>query len=256
MKFGVVGLGLIGGSIFKSLTALGYDVIAVSKSQKGQNIYAEKNALVGCELIFVCSNMNNLINELDELEQYTTENTVVCDVSSLKGFVANLNYKFNFIPTHPMAGTEFSGYENSFVGLFEGAKWVVTKDDIPTKLTQIINDLGAKLVIMAPEEHDKAVALISHMPLVLSQALFKTVEDNYSAKLLAASGFRDMTRLALSNEQMACDMVGMNSKNIQDAFLKLYSSIGELLKENYPKQTSEIKQKRVQMYSDGKNVIK
>lgn len=257
MKIGVAGLGLIGGSIFKSLEALGYDVVGVSRSQGGKykNIYSEKTCLSGCDVVFVCSPMNKVLEELRDLENYIKPETVVTDVSSLKEFVSKEDFKFKFIPSHPMAGTEFSGFENSFDGLFKGAKWVLTPKDgvVPNILEKIITDMGAKIVVTTPYEHDEAVALISHMPLVLSQALYMTARDNELAKMLASSGFRDMTRLALSSEEMACDMVEKNSDNIEKSILKLYSNIGNLIKNDYPNQIHLIKEERSKMYKDGIN---
>ena len=98
------------------------------------------------------------------------------------------------------------------------------------------------------EEHDRAVAMISHMPMVLAQALMLSIKDNPLAKEIASSGFRDMTRLALSNEEMACDMVSMNSKNIENAILNLYKSVGELTSGNYPEIIKELKEIRSKMY--------
>ena len=200
--------------------------------------------------------MNKVLGDLRDIEPYLSEDTVVSDVSSLKEFVSNEKYKYNFVPSHPMAGTEFSGFENSFEGLFKGAKWVVTPIDgvVPDILGKVITDLGAKIVVTTPKEHDEAAALISHMPLVLSQALFMTADDNELAKKLASSGFRDMTRLALSSEEMACDMVKINHENIQKALLKLYSNIGCLIKENYPDSIHKIKESRDAMYKDGINI--
>ena len=79
-----------------------------------------------------------------------------------------------------------------------------------------------------------------------------TADDNELAKKLASSGFRDMTRLALSSEEMACDMVKMNHE--KKSLLKLYSNIGKLIKENYPETIHKIKQSRENMYKDGKNI--
>ena len=87
MKIGVAGLGLIGGSIFKDLKALGYDVIGVSKSQKGENIYDNYEVLKTCNLVFVCSAMNKTLEILDKLEDILSPDTVVTDVCSLKEFV-------------------------------------------------------------------------------------------------------------------------------------------------------------------------
>ena len=108
--------------------------------------------------------------------------------------------------------------------------------------------MGAEVVITTPQKHDEAVALISHMPMVIAQAIFKTAEENDLALKIASSGFRDMTRLAMSNTEMANDMVMMNSENIQNAILKLYKSVGELTNTNYSEQIENIRVKRMEMF--------
>lgn len=249
MKIGIIGLGLIGGSIFKDLRKLHYDVIAVSNSQNGENIYKDYNVLKECNLVFVCTPMNKTLKVLDELEKILSQETVVTDVCSLKTFVSQKERPYKFIPSHPMAGTEKKGYENSVEGLFNGATWVITpiwgKSE---ELIQIIKKLGANPIITTPEKHDEAAALISHMPMVIAQAIFKNAQDNKLAMQMASSGFRDMTRLAMSNTEMANDMVQMNSENIQNSILKLYKTIGDLTNSNYLEQITEIKSKRQSMF--------
>ena len=151
-------------------------------------------------------------------------------------------------------------FENSFVGLFKGAKWVLTPKTTFTQsqgyllpegtneLISLIEKMGAIPLITSPEKHDEAAAMISHMPMVLAQALFWAARENSLALEMAASGFRDMTRLALSNEEMACDMVNMNSKNIQNSILKLYKALGEITTNDYPELIKIIKEERAGMY--------
>lgn len=90
--------------------------------------------------------------------------------------------------------------------------------------------------------------MISHMPMVLAQALFLAASENPLAMEIASSGFRDMTRLALSNEEMARDMVSMNSENIENSILKLYKAVGELTSGNYPELIAGIKTERAKMF--------
>ena len=249
VKVGVIGLGLIGGSIFKDLKALGYDVVAVSKSQSGENIFKEDGMLKECGIVFVCTAMNKTLEVLDELENYLGPETIVTDVCSLKGFVCKKPRPYRFVPSHPMAGTEHKGFENSFEGLFKGAKWVITPCfGNSSELVEIIKELGAIPVITTPEKHDEAAAMISHMPMLLAQALFLAASENPLAIEIASSGFRDMTRLALSNEEMACDMVSMNSENIENSILKLYKAMGELTSGNYPEIIAGIKTGRAKMF--------
>lgn len=253
MKIGIIGLGLIGGSLFKDLKK-NYDVIAVSQSQNGENIYKSFDVLKDRDIVFVCTPMNKTLSVLDELETVLPAQTTVTDVCSLKEFVCKKERPYNFIPSHPMAGTENKGFENSFEGLFNGAKWVVIGKEEDKKvrgqalLTEIINYVGAKPVFMTAKQHDEAAAMISHMPMVIAQALMLAVKDNPLALEIAAGGFRDMTRLALSNEEMACDMVAMNHKNIEQAILKLYRAVGDLTNGDYPKTISELKQIRSKMF--------
>lgn len=258
MRIGVVGLGLIGGSIFKVLSKNGYDVVGVSSSVQLENVSSEYLILQGCNLVFVCTPMRATIDVLTKLESFVASETVVTDVCSLKGFLAGRKYSFDFIPSHPMAGTEFSGWENSNEDMFEGAKWVITpisKNSNVELLADLVKEMGAFPVYSTPKEHDEAVAMISHAPMVLAQALFKSVQGNALAMKLASSGFRDTTRLAGSNPVMAEDMVGLNSENIQKSLLNVYASVGDLLA-NYSNSTiSEIAEKRKAMYIEGKNIL-
>lgn len=253
MKIGIIGLGLIGGSLFKDLSEV-YDVVAVSQSQNGDRIFKTFDVLKDRDIVFVCTAMNKTLKVLDELENILNPKTIVTDVCSLKQFVCQKQRPYNFIPSHPMAGTEHKGFEHSFKGLFKGAKWVLIgatkqlRNKAIDPLIEIIEFVGAKPIFTTAEEHDKAAAMISHMPMVLAQALVLATKNNPLALEMAASGFRDMTRLALSNEEMACDMVSMNHKNIEQSILNLYKSIGELLTDKYPETISKIKQIRAKMY--------
>jgi len=255
MKIGVVGLGLIGGSIFKKLQEIGkYELVGVSRSVKGiKNVSNNYNTLSDCDIVFVCTPMSATLSVLKKLEDYVSENTIVTDVCSLKSFVSQKKYKYNFIPSHPMAGTENSGWNSSFAELFKNAKWVITPFDAEITeaqdfLEKLIEEMGAKVVITTPEEHDKAVALISHMPMVIAQALCENIMDNKLAQTLAASGFRDTTRLALSNTQMASDMVNMNKENIELAIDSLIENLNSLLSNDYADKIEKIKSLRKSMY--------
>ena len=252
-KIGVIGLGLIGGSIFKDLKKLGYDVVGISQSQNGEHIYKNYETLKDCSIVFVCSAMNKTLEILEKLEGILNSDTIVTDVCSLKKFVTEKERPYVFIPSHPMAGTEHKGFENSFEGMFKGATWVLTpfkntaEDKVKT-LVSIIEKLGANPLFTTPDRHDEAAAMISHMPMLISQAIFKAASSNPLALEMASSGFRDMTRLALSNEEMAADMINMNHENIQTAILKVYKAVGDLTSKDYEAQIKDIKQQRSKMF--------
>lgn len=262
MKIGIVGAGLIGGSIIQALFEKHklYVVTRNQETRKNINSFVELTSddisiLSECETIFVCTPMNKTLEVLDNLEEVANPNTIVADVSSLKSFVLKKQRPYQFIGTHPMAGTEHSGYSASFKELFYGAKWVVTPagnvslDNIK-KLQAIIAETGAKPITMNAEQHDKAVALISHMPMLISQALMGCAENHEDALLLASSGFRDMTRLSLSNTEMANDMIRMNNKNIKLALNNLIDKANALLTSDYKEKIEEIKEFRKNMYDE------
>lgn len=268
MKIGIISLGLIGGSLFKRLTKEGYSVCAVTRNketiekakQLTDSASDDLNTLKGCDIVFVCSPMSKCEEILDSLENILPPKTIVADVCSLKSFLMNKKRPYIFIGSHPMAGTEHSGYDASFAEMFEDAKWIITPmTDTPqeaiTKLSKVIDSTGAKLIQTNAQEHDEAAALISHMPMVLAQTLMKTAKDNHLAMQMASSGFRDMTRLALSNTQMAEDMVSFNNTNIKKSIEYLNQNIKELLSDSYEEQIFQLKEIRKSMYNiDGKNI--
>ena len=270
-KIGIISLGLIGGSILKSLSKVNNielfayttnnDTINKAKIYT-PNVSKDLNNLKNCDIIFVCSPISKIESMLKKLNGIISQNTIVTDVASVKSIFMNDCYNFIYIGSHPMAGTENTGFDYSNENMFYGAKWVITpnkNENIKNieKLKNIITCTNAKPIIMEANEHDLAVALISHMPLILSQGLFKNIENNNNAKLLASSGFRDMTRLAMSNTQMAYDMLNYNGKNIDKAFKMLENSIKNLINDkHYPDIIKQISEKRKNMYDkNGVNIF-
>ncbi len=269
MKIGIVALGLIGGSILKSLSNKNFEIIVVSQNKdtlEKAKTFVDKctdklEDTRDCDLVFVCTPINNTLETLDKLEKIVRSDCIVTDVASVKEFVMEKERPYKFVGSHPMAGTEFSGFDASFKELFKEAKWVLTpgdnasKEDIK-KLSDIIELTGAKTIISNAKEHDKAVALISHMPMLISQALFDVASKNELAMKLASSGFRDMTRLAMSNTTMADDMLNFNKDEIDSAIQTLEESIQNLKNKNYLETIVKIKSSREKMYSkEGKNLI-
>lgn len=261
LKIGVFGLGLIGGSILKSLFALNkYFLVGVSKSsyQKASSFADvatdDINELKGCDIVFVCSKMSDTPKILSKLEDILGPETIVADVCSIKGFL-NKEYRFNFILSHPMAGTEFKGFENSFDGLFKGAKWITGKKC--ELLENVIKELGAVPVLLEASFHDKYAAEISHLPMLISLALFASADDE--ALKIASSGFRDTTRLSMTNPDLAYDMLNLNRKNIlfaYEKFIKEFEKIKNMDEDEFKNYALNIAQKRTKMYDEnGKNIF-
>ena len=173
MKIGIIGLGLIGGSILKSLANKNFagdciELYAVTRNIKTienakqycKEISSNYDILKSCEIVFVATPMSNVLETLDKLENILSTDTIVTDVSSLKEFVMQKKYSYNFIGSHPMAGTENAGFEYSFSELFLDAKWVLTphqdtNKETLLKLQNIIELTGAKTILA------DAISLIS-----------------------------------------------------------------------------------------------
>ena len=245
LSIGIVGLGLIGGSIEKRLSGK-HELLTVSVSQDREHKLED---LVNADIIFLCGSQSSINKELEEIakiiirsgkEGTIPENerafyrTIITDVASTKLAIANkareLGLK-NFIPGHPMAGTEHQGYEASFPELFENAKWILEESSPRTAtLERIIrDDLGAKIVVMDAETHDKSVAMTSHLPLVLSLGLADMVHNFHPATQVIGPGFKSMTRLASGNASMGKEIISLNRKNIKNAWTIYKQEIESIL---------------------------
>ncbi|MBR6298480.1 MAG: prephenate dehydrogenase [Candidatus Gastranaerophilales bacterium] len=261
INVGVIGLGLIGSSILKGLSDNSdYELFVCSKSSYKKALAYTKNSsdeiliLKDCDIVFVCCSLSNTQKTLDELNSILNKDTIVCDVASFKGDLLNKKYNFDFILTHPMAGTEKSGFDAGFKELFNGAKWLVERNN--AILSDIISALGAKELLIDMKEHDKLTAQISHLPTILSFLLFDSVDDK--AKLIASSGFRDMTRLALSNSDLVLNMF-KNEENILkyfDIIIKKTNKLKNMSDKDKIEYFKQISQKRNKMYDkSGKNIF-
>lgn len=286
----VVGLGLIGGSILKGLNSLknkDYRLIGVSRSEETVKKALEEGLISEgstqtdicreADVVFVCTPINKTVETIKNLAPIVKKETIITDAASLKAQIVNevaqISPQIRFIGGHPMAGTENKGLDSSIETLFQGEKWVITPSpdtdnrDIET-LSSIIQELGAEVIFSNPEEHDKAVALISHFPLLLGHTLFYSVESYQQERIktlsmkLASSGFRDTTRLAATNPELAKDMVIGNKANLIET-IKLFKQHLEALEqklledeEEFIRTIEKLSSLRKQMYSaEGKNIL-
>ena len=262
VKVGIVGLGLIGSSILRGLFDINdYELFVCSKSSYTEALNYTKNSsfdvkiVEKCDIVFVCTSVSKTLKTLEELNKILNKDTIVVDVTSIKKDLLNKRYNFNFILSHPMAGTEKTGFNAGFEELFVGAKWLIEKNN--EILNKIIYTLGAKPLVVDMNTHDKLTAQISHLPTVLSFLLFDSATDN--AKMIASSGFRDMTRLSMSNSDLVLNML-KNKENI----LKYFDIIKEKLDKVFTMSDKELVEyldkisvERKKMYDEnGKNIFK
>lgn len=263
MKVGVIGLGLIGGSILKALSGFDFELFAVSKSSYKKALEYTKNAsddmnlVKNCDVVFVCSEMKNTLETLEKLNNIVGEKTIVADVSSVKSFLKDKTFNYNFISSHPMAGKEKTGFEASSSDLFENAYWIIEKEN--EILKDLILKMKAKPIVVNLDEHDKATALISHLPLITSIALFNLAKENDLAMKLASSGFRDMTRLSAGSPDMTFDIFKYNFENIEAGIEALNTEFARLKNMDDSEKMElfkNIQAKRLEMYDEnGKNTL-
>ncbi len=237
---GVIGLGLIGGSIAASLGELGWRVVghdndpAVVQAALEQNIIAEAG-LGDAELTFVAVPSGSAVDAV----QYALATTsgLVTDVASVKGEIADAINDPRFIAGHPMAGSEQSGLAGANARLFDGAVWVLcpsatTEDDTLAEIRLVVMSLGADVVVIDPVRHDELVAMISHVPHLTAATLMRLASDRsleHRALLrLAAGGFRDMTRIASGDPGMWIDICASNKTAIVSVLDDLIGSLGEI----------------------------
>jgi prephenate dehydrogenase len=235
LKFGIVGLGLMGGSFAKVVkkynlcsSVVGYDHNKEHQKQAIELNLVEKiidlEELLQCDVIVLCIPVNAIIKFMPTLEGIS-ENTTVIDFGSTKKLIVdNIPTKIrkNFIPAHPMTGTEKFGPSAAIDGLYEGKTIVLCDLDVcdtlhKDRVLNIFNAIAMRIVEMDSSTHDIHACYISHLPHAISYGLANTVmshEDPENIVTLAAGGFRDMSRIAKSSSQMWTDIFKQNRENL------------------------------------------
>jgi prephenate dehydrogenase len=218
----ILGTGLIGASIGIGLRGLNWEVVgwdpdgaategALRCGAVDRVVSDQALALTGAVLVVLAGPPVAIENQLAALA--TT--ALVIDVAGVKTpmIVAGAHLA-HYVGTHPMAGRETSGPEGASGSLFRGATWVVATDGVESAdllvVEELIKSLGAVPVRLTAGEHDEAVAAISHLPQVVASALVNRVARHPTALDLAAGGFRDLTRIALSDPAWWSDVLVEN----------------------------------------------
>ena len=253
MNIGIVGLGLIGGSIGLKLQSLNHTVYGVTnndlnekkaKERKLANIISQNyKILENCSIIILALPIKNLINPSKNLIEAIPTKAILTDVGSVKVPIIKTWEKIHdlFIGSHPMAGTEKKGVNAGKIELFDNSKWVITPtnrtDQIALKtLSKLFKNMGCDICFENPDIHDQAVANISHLPIYLASCLIETAycqnnEDllNLSRKL-AATGFADTSRVGAGNPSLGVDLAENNTINILNSIKNFKKNISEIEK--------------------------
>lgn len=247
---GIVGLGLIGGSIAKRLVDTGS--CKVYAYNRHQTMYSEARALgITCvesvadlarmqpNVLILCNSLASMPEVLGEISRgINKQRTTLTDVGSVKGLVREqvkaVGLGDCYIGAHPMAGSEFTGWQASSAELLRGALWAVSVDESSdfwrflAILRVIVNLCGNRALVLNDSIHDASAALISHMPHVVSTALANVLCESANRNValqMSAGSWRDMTRVALTDPNRTRAMVAENRRNVADL---LGSVIAEL----------------------------
>ena len=238
-RAGVVGLGLIGGSLGLDLQALGWEVQGLVHRQVtaeralarglAQQVSTDPACLAGCDLVILALPIARLLDPDPALVAALPSTAVITDVGSVKAPVLEVWRALHprFVASHPMAGTAEAGVEAGFAGLFRGRPWIATPDaQTDPAALRLIQELAAALgsswTVASAAQHDQAVALISHVPVLVSAALLRAAGDERDPEIrrlameLASSGFADTSRVGGGNPDLGVAMASGN----RDAVLK------------------------------------
>ncbi|XVU25230.1 prephenate dehydrogenase [Actinoplanes sp. CA-054009] len=238
MNVTVIGLGLIGGSLLRALDASGHRVTgydadpetrAAAEAEGFTTADSIGAAVEGRDLVVLAVPLPALPPIIDGLKGFPG---LVTDVTSVKGPVRALARDLpRFVGGHPMAGKETSGFAASEATLFTGCSWVLCLEPGETSLDDwlalaaLFTELAARIIPITAEEHDRAVAQVSHVPHLFATALAGQLRGNPLAGTLAAGSFRDGTRVAATRAELIAAMCGGNASAVGAELDRLISEL-------------------------------
>ena len=238
---GIVGVGLIGGSVGLSAGASGWDVFGVDRPdvlEEAQRAGAIHRASTlkevrGADLVVLAAPISRVTTLIGDL---APTDALISDVASAKGAIVNAaeNHGLRFVGGHPMAGSQLSGVANARANLFEGARYFLTPTghtdpDDYREVAGFVRELGAVPTAVDPEKHDLLVAALSHLPHLMAAALLKVASDiSPEALSFAGPSFRDLTRVGASNPELWSDILAENAPALGEALGAFAGAMAQL----------------------------
>ena len=240
-KITIIGVGLIGGSLAKAIKennlakvvfGFGRDLNRLEEAQKA-NVIDQfstnlKDAINDSDIVIIATPVGSFKEILIEIKPFLTSKIVISDVGSTKTNIALIvsqtlgDYSNYFIPAHPIAGKEKSGFEASESNLFNNRKVIITpletsSPDSINLIQKMWEGTGADVDFMSPESHDELLGMTSHLPHMLAFSLVNyLISKNPSASIYAAGGFKDFSRIASGDAVMWRDICIQNKDQIID----------------------------------------
>jgi prephenate dehydrogenase len=255
-RLALIGVGLIGGSLARALRDAGHvrEVIGYGRGLANLQRAVELGvadrietslsaAVRDADMVVLATPVGSMADILAAIAPYLAKDAVVTDVGSVKGTIATaaraaLGEKLaDFVPGHPIAGTERTGVEASFSSLFVGRRVVLTplpetRAEAVTRVRAMWQAAGAEVVSMSVEHHDAVLAATSHLPHLLAYALvdmLARLDDSREIFAYAAGGFRDFTRIASSDPVMWRDISLANREAIVNMLKKYRAEVEGLI---------------------------
>ncbi|MBI3923044.1 MAG: prephenate dehydrogenase [Armatimonadetes bacterium] len=254
----ILGVGLIGGSIGLALKrkGLAHKVIGCARREKtiqsaltvgaiDEGTLDSCHAVATADLVVIGTPVGDIVATLEKVLPCLQEGSLVTDVGSTKGDIVAAaeslllkeGRELHFVGGHPLAGSEKSGPASARADLFQEATWAITpssssSDAAVSRLIQMVESIGAVPLVLDPDTHDAIVAYTSHLPHLVSSALVNAIHAGSGHQsvtpLLAASGFRDTTRLAESSWNVWRDICMTNRRNILAALRSMKHQLENL----------------------------
>ena len=266
MKIGIVGLGLIGGSLALDLRPKGYRILGVSRKEEtcraavARGIVDDASTnlsfLATADVIFLCPPISLIIPTVKELIPHLSERAILTDVGSVKKPIVEEISEIwpNFVGGHPMAGTAESGLDAAISNLFVGRPYVLTPvattpPEAVKTVEEIARSLGSQIYFCTPENHDRAVAWISHLPVMVSASLIASCiseTDGEVLKLaqnLASSGFKDTSRVGGGNPELGVMMARYNRGELLRSLQKYRHTLDKLIADIETEDWDSLEQK-------------
>ena len=240
----IVGAGLIGTSIALALRATGVTVTLVDSDSRAQALArdlmgAKNGEELGVEDLCIIATPPDVIAEVMKAELSRNPGLRVMDISSIKTKplhdVSSIGSDLSlFAPTHPMAGREVSGPQSARGDLFQGRPWILCLDGVNLELSQMVRDVvgrcGAIPLDRSVAEHDKGVALVSHLPQMVASLLASQLVAGEGSELeLAGAGLRDTTRIADSDAALWAHILAGNSAALKPLLISLQNDLSHAI---------------------------
>ena len=256
-KICIIGVGLIGSSLAKALKntgqakficGYGRDAARLEKAKELSIIddysIKLKEAVINSDIVIIATPVGSYEEVLGGIKPYLKSDTLVTDVGSTKRSVIEAaekvfgNLPHNFIPAHPIAGKEKSGFEACDGELFVNKKVIITPlenndDESISRVQNMWEKVGSEVDFMTPESHDELLGMTSHLPHMLAFSLMNyLISQNPSASVYAAGGFKDFTRIASGDNVMWRDICLNNKDQIIahiEGYQKSLSALSEAI---------------------------